>query len=318
MRTGTIPRLLEVQATAQMFVGETRFFGGAVFADQRRRTFVLERNIRLGGNSVAIRFHRGSKPAVLLIHGNSSCKEIFSHQENYLTSRGHTVVIPDLPGHGGSSNAVKPTFTYSFPGYAAVLKAVMDDLGIHAFHVVGWSLGGHIGLEMWSRMSAVRSLLITGTPPIRLSKGGVADGFLPSPVMDLAGKRNFTRDDVKAYGSAMLGQRLDVRGRFAAMIERTDGKARYWMVRNGMAGKGKDEIAAVARCSKPLAIIQGRGDVFVNIDHVRKLTYGHLWLQRPILMNAGHAAHWESPDAFNGWMGRFLKYVGRLPESMGV
>ncbi|MGY3487893.1 pimeloyl-ACP methyl ester carboxylesterase [Bradyrhizobium sp. USDA 4011] len=274
-----------------------------------RRTFVLDMKIRLGGNSLAVRVHRGKGPAVLLIHGNSSCKEIFLHQEAYLTRRGHTVIIPDLPGHGSSSDAVAATRTYSFPGYAAALKGVMDHLDISSFHVIGWSLGGHIGIEMWSRMSAVRSLLISGTPPIRLSPAGVADGFLSSKVMDLAGKRDFTPADVTAYGSAMLGKPLDRRSRLAAMIERTDGRARYWMVRNGLAGRGRDEIASVARCAKPLAIIQGRRDVFVRIEHIRKLTYRHLWLRRPILMEAGHAAHWESPDAFNRWMGRFLKYV---------
>ncbi|WP_246799690.1 alpha/beta fold hydrolase [Bradyrhizobium sp. CCBAU 51753] len=265
--------------------------------------------IRVGGNSLAVRVHRGKESAILLIHGNSSCKEIFRHQETYLMRRGHTVIIPDLPGHGSSSDAVAPTSTYSFPGYAAALKGVMDHLGIASFHVIGWSLGGHIGIEMWSRMRAVRSLLISGTPPIRLSPAGVADGFLPSPVMDLAGKRDFTPADVTAYGSAMLGKPLDRGSCLAAMIERTDGRARYWMVRNGLAERGKDEIAAVARCAKPLAIVQGRRDAFVRIEHVRKLTYRHLWLHRPILMDAGHAAHWESPDAFNRWMGRFLKYV---------
>lgn len=270
---------------------------------------MLDMKIRLDGNSLAVRVHRGKASAVLLIHGNSSCKEIFRYQEAYLTRRGHTVIMPDLPGHGSSSDAVAPTKTYSFPGYAAALKGVMDHLGISSFHVIGWSLGGHIGIEMWSRMSAVRSLLISGTPPIRLSPAGVADGFLSSPVMDLAGKRDFSPEDVTAYGSAMLGEPLDRRSRFAAMIARTDGRARYWMVRNGLAGTGKDEIASVARCGKPLAIIQGRRDAFVHIVHIRKLTYRHLWLRRPILINAGHAVHWEKPDTFNGWMGRFLKYV---------
>jgi pimeloyl-ACP methyl ester carboxylesterase len=63
-----------------------------------------------------------SGPTVLLIHGNSSSKEIFLRQMGMLRRRGFGIVAPDLPGHGASNDARRPARTYSFPGYASVLR----------------------------------------------------------------------------------------------------------------------------------------------------------------------------------------------------
>jgi pimeloyl-ACP methyl ester carboxylesterase len=38
-------------------------------------------------------------------------------------------------------------------------------IGVDRAVVFGWSLGGHIGLEMVSRFPGMLGLMITGTPP---------------------------------------------------------------------------------------------------------------------------------------------------------
>jgi pimeloyl-ACP methyl ester carboxylesterase len=269
-----------------------------------RRCFV-----DIEGRRVATIVVEGRASAVLLIHGNSSCKEIFFNQIDYLRKRGHTVVVPDLPGHGRSEDAASPSTTYSFPGYAFVVGRLMAQLDIREYHVVGWSLGGHIGLEMWYANPNVQSLLITGTPPVRLSAAGAALGFKETAVMNLAGALVFGPADVEAYGTAMLGSPPDRRLRVARTIARTDGKARHWMVRNGYAGIGTDEVMAVRRCRRPLAIVQGKNDPFVNIDYLHNLKYCNLWLNRPVIIEAGHAPHWQRPSLFNRYMRDFLNHV---------
>jgi pimeloyl-ACP methyl ester carboxylesterase len=261
------------------------------------------------GIRISSYYLRLARTPVLLVHGNSSCKEIFKNQIDALRKLGHTILVPDLPGHGESANSRTPRSTYSFPGYADILTGLLDRLELDRCHVVGWSLGGHIGLELWHRDPRIASLTISGTPPIKLSPEGVSHGFVASPVMDLAGTRDFDQHAVVAYGSAMLGHRLDRRTRLARMIARTDGRARYWMVKNGLAGCGVDQVKEVQQCRRPLAIIQGRLDRFVNIDYLEGLTYRNLWQHRPVLMNAGHAPHWEQPRVFNRYLSRFLEQV---------
>jgi pimeloyl-ACP methyl ester carboxylesterase len=264
-------------------------------------------NIR--GISVSSYHHRSPRTPVLLVHGNSSCKEVFKNQIDVLKKLGHTILAPDLPGHGESSNSPTPRSTYSFPGYVDILTDLLDWFEIDRCHVVGWSLGGHIGLELWHGDPRIASLTISGTPPIRLGPEGLSQGFLTSPVMDLAGARVFDESDVRAYGTAMLGHRLDRRTRLARMIARTDGRARFWMLRNGLAGRGIDQAKAVRSCRRPLAIIQGTRDPFINIDYLHGLTYKNLWQDQPVLINAGHAPHWERPRDFNRHLSRFLREV---------
>jgi pimeloyl-ACP methyl ester carboxylesterase len=266
-------------------------------------------NASIRGVCISSYYLRLPRTPVLLVHGNSSCKEIFKNQIDALRKLGHTILAPDLPGHGESANSRTPRSTYSFPGYVDILTGLLDRLEIDRCHVVGWSLGGHIGLELWQRDPRIASLTISGTPPVKLSPEGVSHGFLPSSVMDLAGTRVFDEHDVLAYGTAMLGHRLDRRTRLARMIARTDGRARFWMLRNGLAGCGIDEVKAVRHCRRPLAIIQGRRDPFVNIDYLRGLTYKNLWGRRPVLIDAGHAPHWEQPQIFNRCLLSFLKEV---------
>lgn len=82
-------------------------------------------------------------------------------------------------------------------------------LGIRKCHIVGCRSERHIGPELWSRFAEVRSLLITGAPPTSLCPLGVSQGFVESAAMNLAGEHTFGPPEVRAYGNAMLGVRLD-------------------------------------------------------------------------------------------------------------
>ncbi|MGY3404141.1 pimeloyl-ACP methyl ester carboxylesterase [Bradyrhizobium sp. GM5.1] len=246
---------------------------------------------------------------VLLIHGNSSCKEVFSAQISALAGSGLSIVVPDLPGHGGSDNSTSPWSTYSFPGYAETLRSLMGALSYRAFHIIGWSLGGHIGVEMWARYQEVKSLIVCGTPPIRLNIDGVGEGFNWTPTTALAGRKRFGSDDTRRYVSAMMGRSLPNHHHLSRMAARTDGNARLWMVKNGLAGRGVDEAYAVSEIDRPIAVIQGASDPFIRIDYLRRLRFANLWTGAPVFIDAGHAAHWEAPSAFNPLMIEFLKHV---------
>jgi pimeloyl-ACP methyl ester carboxylesterase len=252
-------------------------------------------------------FAPGARSTVLLIHGNSSCKEVFARQFDVLRLHGFGVLAPDLPGHGASENAREPTTVYSFPGYASVLGKVLDELGLDDVHVVGWSLGGHIGLELWGSDPRVRSLLITGTPPIRPSPKALREAFTDSPGMDLAGKRDFTPDDALTYATLMLGGPEFLSDHLLRAAERTDGNARFWMVRNGVAGTGADQAELVRTTQKRLAVVQGALDPFLNLQYLHALPYRALWRDEvQMIETAGHAPHWQTPALFNQSMLNFL------------
>jgi pimeloyl-ACP methyl ester carboxylesterase len=62
---------------------------------------------------------------VLLIHGNSSCLEVFRYQIDGLLGRQNRLIAFDLPGHGRSSDAIDPARTYTLPGFADVSREIL-------------------------------------------------------------------------------------------------------------------------------------------------------------------------------------------------
>ena len=80
-----------------------------------RRVSALERHeLRLHGHPVAY-YAAGSGPVVLLIHGITSSADAWRAVIPALAER-HTVIAPDLLGHGGSA---KPRGDYSLGAYAS-------------------------------------------------------------------------------------------------------------------------------------------------------------------------------------------------------
>ena len=57
----------------------------------------------------------------------------------------HTVIAPDLLGHGGSA---KPRGDYSLGAYASGLRDLMAALGHERATVVGHSMGGGIAMQL--------------------------------------------------------------------------------------------------------------------------------------------------------------------------
>jgi pimeloyl-ACP methyl ester carboxylesterase len=108
---------------------------------------------------------RGQVP-VLLIHGNSSCLEVFRYQLDSPVTRRNRLIAFDLPGHGRSGNAVDPARTYTLPGFADVSREILSLLAIEEAVVFGWSLGGHVALDMMPEFSGAKGLVLVGTPPV--------------------------------------------------------------------------------------------------------------------------------------------------------
>ncbi|MGY0490276.1 alpha/beta fold hydrolase [Streptomyces sp. WG-D5] len=85
----------------------------------------------------------GEGPAVLLIHGvGASC----AHWEDCIAAlaRRHTVIAPDLLGHGDSA---KPRADYSVAAYANGLRDLLGVLGIDRVTLVGHSFGGGVAMQ---------------------------------------------------------------------------------------------------------------------------------------------------------------------------
>ena len=113
-----------------------------------------------------------SPTTILLLHGNSSSSRIFTPVFNSSLSQIHPLLAFDLPGHGSSSDAPDPHTSYTQPAYAACALSVLQHAGVRDVITLGWSLGGHNGIELLNILTQrpelgikMRGLLIVGTPP---------------------------------------------------------------------------------------------------------------------------------------------------------
>jgi pimeloyl-ACP methyl ester carboxylesterase len=260
--------------------------------------------------TIAVSESGGSGPAVLLIHGNSSCKEVFRNQMAGAIGQRWRAIAFDLPGHGRSSDARNPLRTYSMPGYADLAAELLDILGVKRFAVLGWSLGGHIGLELFTRHAGMAGLLATGTPPVALTAEALGQGFLPSEHIGLAGKADFTEADADTFAHHTCGINAPFEAFMLDAVRRTDGRARQLMIAAAVSGWGTDQLRLVETLDRPLAIVSGGAEPFVNNAYLQGIHYARLWDGRVhILPGIGHAPFWEAPDQFDPLLARFLTEV---------
>ena len=98
---------------------------------------------------VALHGHRvnfniaGQGPPVVLVHGVAGRAAQWD-QTMMLLAEHHTVIAPDLLGHGESA---KPRGDYSLGAFAAGIRDLLVGLDLEAATVVGHSLGGGIAMQ---------------------------------------------------------------------------------------------------------------------------------------------------------------------------
>jgi pimeloyl-ACP methyl ester carboxylesterase len=251
----------------------------------------------------------GKGKAVLFIHGNSASGKIFKKQFDSPLSSLYRLIAVDLPGHGGS-DAAKDITTYSFPGYAKVLVELIETLRIEELTVVGWSLGGHVALELYLLIPGkIQGILITGAPPLELSPEGFNKAYKPCDGLELVGyESQFTEEQASLFmglGGIHTSESFVVEDAVKAL-----GIARKSMVDSCIKGIGANEVDIVKNMKVPLAIVAGQNDIGINNEYISQLSYGSLWKNKMrIIKNAGHAVFWENADKFNKILHSFLESI---------
>ena len=250
----------------------------------------------------------GNGRPLLLVHGNSACKEAFAPQFDAPELAGFRLIAPDLPGHGASDDASDPAAAYTFAGYATMLEHLIAALELDAPIIFGWSLGGHAALELAGRGKApVAGVMICGTPPVTPTLDCLMQAFNIDPEAEnLTAKRDFTEDDAQAYALHTGAVDGAVDPHLLDMVKRTDGRARETMFGSVVAGAPLDERQIVAKMTVPFAVVNGADDPFIKPEYFDTLTAPSLWADGIVrLPGAGHAPFRQTPAAFNLLLARF-------------
>lgn len=249
----------------------------------------------------------GQGPAAVLIHGNSSSSRAFSKQLEGPLGERFRLVAFDLPGHGASDDARDPAL-YSFQNQARALRVAIDAVGLIDAHFVGWSLGGHLALELAPDLPEAAGFFIFGTPPLALPPA-LELAFLPNQVMAAGFAETIDRRQAAAYVASFFAPRFgEPPAFFLEDALRTDGRARAGVGASVMSGGYRDETVVVRDLEAPLAVLHGREDQLVNGAYFAALTMPTLWRGAvQMIPGAGHAPQWETPQAFDALVAAFLE-----------
>jgi pimeloyl-ACP methyl ester carboxylesterase len=264
------------------------------------------RKVDTPNGRIAVHESPGKGPAVVLIHGNSASSRAFSRQLDGPLGKRLRLVAVDLPGYGASDDARDPSL-YSLPGHARAARAAVDALGLESARFVGWSLGGHVALEMAPDLPGARGFLIFGTPPVGYEPAR-GKAFLPHPAMSFFLDERLDRDRATALVASMFAPGFaDVPPFFVEDALRANGRARSGLGASLTRRQYRDELAIVRDLKVPLAVLHGAEEQLVNGAYFSSLDMPTLWRGAvQWIPDAGHAPQWETPEAFDALLEAFI------------
>lgn len=118
---------------------------GSGYAQSRAPRADSLRNAYASVNGVRLHYRIGGNgPALVLLHGLTMSGAWWNTLTPGLT-REHTVIVPDLRGHGQSTN---PTGAFRIPDVSTDILALLDQLQVREFSLLGHSAGAGVSLHI--------------------------------------------------------------------------------------------------------------------------------------------------------------------------
>jgi pimeloyl-ACP methyl ester carboxylesterase len=259
--------------------------------------------------------HVGKGPAILLIHGIGDCSDTWRGIIPSL-AKDHTVVAPDLLGHGRSD---KPRADYSVAAYANAMRDLLSVLGIDRATVVGHSLGGGVAMQFaYQYPERCERLVLVGTggvshevhPFLRLAATPAAALFLP--LLPLPPARLAVSGAIRLlqYLRTDLGRDADdLLGIFDALPDATARRAFLRTIRAVVDWRGQ-AITMMDRCylarGMPTLLVWGAHDAVLPCAHAHLAHRAMPTSRLEIFEDAGHFPHRTEPVRFLRVMREFI------------
>ncbi|HEX3609652.1 MAG TPA: alpha/beta fold hydrolase [Solirubrobacterales bacterium] len=256
----------------------------------------------------------GSGPVLLLVHGIAGSCESWRDVVEPLARR-HTVVAPDLPGHGTSAGGPGD---YSLGSLAGGLRDLLLALGHERATLVGHSLGGGIAMqfaylfpEMVERLVLVSSggLGPEVSPILRAAALPGADPFIAATAS--IGRRvgGLVGRGLSSIGMKPAPDLAEVARGYASLAEPRRRKAFLATLRGVVDTEGQ-RVSASDRLylaeEIPVLIVWGARDPIIPAAHAEDAHRTLPGSRLEIFDGAGHLPQLEQPGHFIAVIERFL------------
>ena len=271
----------------------------------------LTRRVTVGDHEVNVVDTGGDdRPVLLLLHGLSG------RWQNWLLTvpafmATHRCIAPDLPGFGDSSMAADGI---SIRGYAEVVDALCDALGVHRAVVAGNSMGGFVGAELaLSFPTRVEKLVLVSAAGLSIEYVRREPLLAAARVLSVTGTRSLPY-------SERIVSRPRLRRAALQMFIRYPERLSWPLAWEIMQGSGKpgfvhalDALTSysfrerLADITVPVLIVWGENDLLVPVgDAARFERLIGANARRVIFEDTGHAPMIERPSRFNEVLASFL------------
>lgn len=249
----------------------------------------------------------GEGPPVALIHGVAGRADQWQKVIELL-ARSHTVVAPDLLGHGESA---KPRGDYSLGAHATGIRDLLVALGLTRASVVGHSFGGGIAMQFAYQFPERCERLVL------VSSGGLGDevhallraATLPGSeyvLPMLAHPRVLAIASVLPRGLGRLGLRtgpdLTEMARAYQSLSKAEARSAFIQTLRGVIDPTGQRINASDRlylaAKMPSMVIWGARDRIIPAEHAEVAHAGMPDSRLEIFDDAGHFPHLDDPYRF--------------------
>jgi 2-succinyl-6-hydroxy-2,4-cyclohexadiene-1-carboxylate synthase len=249
----------------------------------------------------------GGRP-VLFLHGFSGDGRFWLPVARGLEPR--PCILPDLPGHGGTT-APLPPGAWSLDRAAGALVDALDRIGIGRCDLVGYSMGGRLALQLALRHgSRVERLVLVGAScglesPVERAQRVASDEDLASRLESEGIEAFVERWEALPLFASQKELPEAVRDAMRAARIAQEPFALAAALRAFGLGAQSPVGGALARLSMPVLLVAGGKDSkYCRIaEHMGERIAGS---RVAIVPDAGHAVPLEKPDEFSVLLAAFL------------
>ena len=260
-------------------------------------------------------FVEGEGTPVTLLHGFTQSGRSWQEVISAMPS-GWRWVVPDLRGHG--ETRTRPGAPCTMDACTADLEMLWDRLAIRSTHLVGYSMGGRLGLHIAAkRPERLLSLLTIG------AHAGLDEEARAGRLMgDEALARRIEQDGLEAFvnywGGLPLFAGLERRGpSFVAQVRAERMSNTVAGLACSLRGMGAGVMQPLwddlARVSVPCTFVAGQLD-HGYVASARRLAASVPNGRIEVVLRAGHSVHQERPEAFARVLAAHLA-TATTPES---
>src|ERR1044072_4564757 len=270
--------------------------------------------IELHGHRVCFRLE-GEGPAVVLIHGITGRSEQWEPAIDQLAAD-HTVLAPDLLGHGESA---KPRGDYSLAAYAGAVRDIMVALGHDSATIVGHSLGGGIAMQFaYQFPERIERLVLVNSgglgrevhPLLRASTLPGSELVMPVLMHDRVLGAGEAIGRMLGVLKLQAGTDLAEVARGCASLNDAEAGAAFIATMRAVLDPGGQRVSALDRLylteDLPSLLIWGSNDPIIPVDHGRAAHELMPGSRLELLDGVGHFPQLETPYEFSRLLAEFI------------